>query len=114
MKIYSEQLNKLFDTVEACQKAEQEAAEAAKQERIRKERELALAKEKKEKENAERKAMAAEVTEAMKALRDAQKVYNEKLEAFCKKYGVFHYSTDGKDTVTPLFDIFNPIFKSFL
>lgn len=114
MKFYSEKLNKLFDSEELCVKAEQEAIQAENRERVLRERKAAEEKEKKEKEAAERKAMAAEVTEALKAMNEAQKVYREKLEAFCKKYGTFHYSTDGIKNIPTLFDVFNPFFKDFL
>lgn len=114
IKIYSDKTQKFYDTVEDANKAEKEAIQAENRERVLRERKAAEEKEKKEKEAAERKAMAAEVTEALKAMNEAQKVYREKLEAFCKKYGTFHYSTDGIKNIPTLFDVFNPFFKDFL
>ena len=114
MKFYSEKLNKLFDSAEACQQAEFKAKEEENRQRILAERKAAEEKEKKEKEATERKAMATEVTDALKAMNEAQKVYREKLEAFCKKYGTFHFSTDGIKNIPTLFDVFNPFFKDFL
>lgn len=106
MKYYSEKTRQFFDTAEACQKAEFEAKEAENREKIRKERELALAKEKKEKEAADRKAMATEVETARKAMTEAQKVYKEKLEAFCKKYGTWHTSISNSE-IPSLFNLFD-------
>jgi len=114
MKFYSEKLNKLFESAEACQQAEFKAQEEENRQRVLAERKAAEEKEKKEKEAAERKAMAAEVTAALEAANKAQSAYREKLEAFCKKYGTFHFSTDGVKNVPALFDIFDPFFKNFL
>ena len=110
MKYYGEHTQKLYDTIEACQTAEKAAIEAENRQRVLAERKAAEEKEKKEKEAAERKAMAAEVTAALEAANKAQSVYREKLEAFCKKYGTFHFSTDGVKNVPALFDIFDPFF----
>lgn len=125
MKYYGEHTQKLYDTIEACQKAEQEAIQAENRERILRERKAAEEKEKKEKEAAERKAMAAEVEAARKAMLEvqknckeqidaAQKVYQDKINAFVKKYGSYHWSSNSADDVPVLFDIFNPFFKNFL
>lgn len=107
MKIYSEKLNKLFDTVEACQKAEFEAKEAENREKIRKERAEAEAKAKKEKEAAERKAAAAELDEARKEMVAAQKHYAELLDNFIKKYKSYHFSSTSVNDFPVLFDLFN-------
>jgi len=107
MKIYSEKLNKLFDTVEACQKAEFEVKEAENREKIRKERAEAEAKAKKEKEAAERKAAAAELDEARKAMVAAQKHYAELLDNFIKKYKSYHYTTNSIADIPTLFDSLN-------
>jgi hypothetical protein len=58
MKYYSERLNKFYNTADECERAEFEAKEKENLEKIKKEREAALAKEKKEKAVAERKAAA--------------------------------------------------------
>lgn len=114
IKVYSDKTNKFYPSVQEAEKAEFALKEEENRQKILAERKAAELKEKKEKEAAERKAMAAEVTEAMNAMNSAQKVYREKLEAFCKKYGTFHYSTDGIKNIPTLFDVFNPFFKDFL
>ena len=125
MKFYSEKLNKLFDSEELCVKAEKEAIQAENRERVLRERKAAEEKEKKEKEAAERKAMAAEIEEARKTMLkvqknckeqidEAQKDYRNKINAFVKKYGSYHWSSNSADDVPTLFDIFNPFFKDFL
>lgn len=111
VKIYSDKTNKFYNTVEEANQAEFELKEKENLEKIQKERELALAKEKKEKEVAERKAAAEKVEEARKAFNDSRKAYREELEAFCKKYGTYHYSTNNADDIPSLFDFFNNIFK---
>ena len=104
MKYYSEKLNKFYDTPDACERAEFEAKEKENLEKIKKEREIALAKEQKEKALAERKAAAAKVEVARKAYAEAQKAYRTELESFCKKYGTYHYSTNNADEIPSLFD----------
>ena len=111
---YSDKTQKFYNSIEEANKEEIEAKEAENREKILVERKATELKAKKEAEVAERKAMAAEVTEALKAMYEAQKVYREKLEAFCKKYGTFHFSTDGIKNIPTLFDVFNPFFKDFL
>ena len=111
MKYYSEKLNKFYDTADACQKAEFEAKEKENLEKIKKERELALAKEQKEKALAERKAAAETVESARKAFNEARKGYYDELNKFCQKYGTYHYTTDGKDEIPSLFDLFDNLFK---
>lgn len=111
MRIYSDKLNKLFDTVEECEKAELEAQKKEEAEKIRKEQELALAKEKKEKAVAERKALANEVETARKAYLKAQKEFREKLEGFCSKYGTYHYTVENGEEIPNLFDMFTNLFK---
>lgn len=111
IKIYSDKTNKFYDSVEDANRAEFELKEKenlAKIEKERKEREL---KEKKEKLAAERKEAAEKVENARKAFNEARKAYHTELEAFCKKYGTYHYTTDGKDEVPSLFDLFDNIFK---
>ena len=111
VKIYSDKTNKFYNTVEEANRAEFELKEKENREKIQKEREEALAKEKKEKAMAERKEAAVKVDAARKAYLEAQKAYREELEGFCKKYGTYHYSTNGAEDVPSLFDFFGNIFK---
>lgn len=111
IKIYSDKTNSFYNSVEEATRAEFELKEKenlAKIEKERKEREL---KEKKEKEVTERKAAAEKVDAAFKTLIKAKKAYSEELQVFCKKYGTYHFTTDGKDGVPTLFDFFENIFK---
>ena len=111
IKIYSDKTNKFYNSVEEANHAEFELKEQENREKIQKEREAALAKQKKEQALAERKACAAEVDEARKAYLAAQKCYREKLEGFCKKYGTYHYTVENGDEIPSLFDIFGNLFK---
>jgi len=111
MKYYSEKLNKFYDSADACQRAEFEAKEKenlAKIENERKEREL---KEKKDKEAAERKAAAEKVEAARKAMVEAQGAYKKELEAFCQKYGTYHFSLNNLEDIPHLFDVLNYAFN---
>lgn len=111
IKIYSDKTNKFYDSVDDANRAEFELKEKenlAKIEKERKEREL---KEKREQAAAERKAAAEKVDSARKAYAEAKKVYSEELEAFCKKYGSYHYTTNGKDDIPTLYDIIDKIFN---
>jgi len=111
MKYYSEKLNKFYDSADACQRAEFEAKEKenlAKIENERKEREL---KEKKDKEAAERKAAAEKVEAARKAMVEAQSAYKKELEAFCQKYGTYHFSLNNLEDIPHLFDVLNYAFN---
>ena len=112
MKYYSEKLNKVFTTEKECLEAEFKAKEKENLEKIRKERETALAKEKKEKELAERKALAAEVDEARKKMVAAQKEYQAKIREFVDKYHSYHFTTTNTEEIPTLFDIFDK-FLSF-
>lgn len=97
MKFYSENLNKLFDSQEACEQAEAEAKRIADE------------KAKAEAKKAEtRKARAKEVEEALKAATAARAKYDKLLREFCKDYGAFHmsYTDMDKDFV----DFFTSIF----
>lgn len=93
MKYYSDTLNMLFDSAEACEAAEKERAEK-----------LAAEKKKKEELSIARKARAKEVEEALEAVKKARAHYNEVLSAFCKDYGTFHFSWSTKDTFPSIFD----------
>lgn len=111
MKYYGERTHKLYDTAEACEKAEFEAKEAENREKIRKEREVALAKEKKEKEVAERKEAAAKVEAARKVMVEAQNAYRKELEAFCKVYGSYHWTSKSINDIPTLFSDFWNLFS---
>jgi phage-related tail protein len=111
MKYYSEVTRQYYDTEKACLEAEFKVKEEQNREKIRRERAEREAKEKQEKLTAERKARAAEVEEARKAMVAAQKKYQEVLEAFVKDYKTYHLSLTGEDAkgiIPSLFDIFNP------
>lgn len=110
MKYYSEKLNKVFDTEQACLDAEFKAKEKENLEKIRKERETALAKEKKEKDLAERKALAAEVEDARKSMVAAQKAYQAKIKEFVDKYHSYHFTTTNTEEIPTLFDVFDRLF----
>lgn len=92
MKYFSEKLNRLFDSVDECAKAE-----SAHEEALRKQEET------KKKLADERAARAKEVEEALQAFYEARKVYTEKLKAFTEDYGAWHYSFTGKE-LPDLFD----------
>ena len=89
MKYYSDTLNLLFDSAEACEAAEKEHAE-----KLAAEKKISIA----------RKARAKEVEEALEAVKKARAHYNEVLSDFCKDYGTFHFSWSTKDTFPSIFD----------
>lgn len=115
MKILSEILNKTFDTVQECEKAEklyldakkarEEAAIKAQAEKAAKEKQL----------QAQRATRAKEVEDAYKAIIDARKIYDEKLTAFVKDYGSFHMTVrTGENNPFNFFDsFFNDSFPTF-
>jgi hypothetical protein len=100
MKIFSEKTNQEYQSVEECLAAEKEFDEA-----------LAAKKAKEEKLAEARKSRAIEVEEAYKAILEAQKNYNEKLNAFIKDYGSFHMTLHTGD-FNP-FDGFENLFSRF-
>lgn len=91
---YSEELDKSFETEEACLEAEKEY-----------EKKVALEKAKKE----ERKERAEEVEKAFKDANDAYNNAKELLNKFCEDYGAWHHSIVGTKpaTTTPskIFDL---------
>lgn len=93
MKYYSETLNKVFDSEEACQEAESQHEQKLAAQQARKE---ALA--------SERSARAKEVETAYRAAADAGRAYNEVLGRFLKDYGSYHATF--KD-IDPFFDVFD-------
>ena len=111
IKIYSDKTGKFYNTVDEANRAEFELKEKenlAKIENERKEREL---KEKKDKEAAERKAAAEKVEAARKAMVEAQTAYKKELEAFCAKYGTYHFSLNNLEDIPHLFDVLNYAFN---
>ena len=96
MKYFSEVLNKTFDTEKECLKAEQEAVAAKKKIEL----------EEKAKKEA-RAARAAEVDQALKDARTADKKADELLRAFVKDYGSYHTTLKDSDAYIPsIFDLF--------
>jgi len=95
MKIYSEKLNKFYDTIEACTEAEKKHDDAKK---IEEEKKAAL--------TAARAERAKKVEGLYKAYLEAQKKYHEALRDFCKDYGSFHMSYSSDDILPDLFDLF--------
>ena len=97
MKFYSEQLNKLFNSVEEL-KAAEDKVNAEKR----------AAEEKQAQLKAQREKRAKEVEDAFKFAAEAQKKANELLNAFVKDYGSFH--TTMKNAPVSIWDIFNDLF----
>ena len=95
MKFYSEKLNKLFDTEDACAEAEDAHAKA-----------VAEAEAKKKALADERATRAKEVEELYKAAVEAKKAYDAKLQAFLKDYGSFHATFRNVDPFFTLLDWF--------
>lgn len=93
MKFYSEKLNKLFDTQEACAQAEEAHAKAVAEEEAKKK---ALAD--------ERANRAKNVEELYKQAVEAKQAYDKALQEFLKDYGSFHATFKAKD---PFFGIFD-------
>ena len=111
IKIYSDRTNKFYNSVDEANRAEFELKEKENLAKIEEERKARELKAKKEQAAAERKAAAEKVEIARKAFNEARKAYHAELDAFCKKYGSYHYTTDGKDDVPSLFDLFDNLFK---
>lgn len=111
IKVYSDRTGKFYNTVDEANRAEFELKEKenlAKIEKERKEREL---KEQKDKEATERKAAAEKVEAARKAMVEAQGAYKKELEAFCQKYGTYHFSLNNLEDIPHLFDVLNYAFN---
>ena len=86
MKIYSEVTKKFYNTVEECEKAEEEV-------KIATEKKAAEAK----KLATERKAAADIVEDLFKAYVQARENYEHGLRDFCNKYGAYHKTVKGED-----------------
>lgn len=95
MKFYSEKLNKLFDTQDACAQAE------AAHEKALAEAEAA----KKAKADA-RTERAKKVEELYHAAVNAKKAYDAELKKFLNDYGSFHVTFKNVDPFFSIFDWF--------
>lgn len=90
MKYYSDKTKKLYDKQEELEKAEREY----------------YAKEAENKRLADvKRARAKEIEDARKAMNDATKVYLDKIDAFTKDYGAFHWTESGTLSINSLFDL---------
>lgn len=97
MKYYSDVTKKFYDNANDCLTAERELIAKQEKEEYEKKRQAA-----------ERKAAADKVEAARKAMNEAQSNYKKEMEAFCKKYGTYHYSSKNVNDIPTLFnDIFN-------
>ena len=97
MKYVNEYTGASYDNANDCLAAEREYIAKQQKEKIEKERKAA-----------ERKAAAEKVDAARKAMETAQSNYKKELEAFCKTYGSYHYTTNSVNEIPHLFnDIFN-------
>ena len=105
-KVYSDILNKVFDTVEDLEAAEQEyTRQLEERERLRKEKEKQVA-ELKEK----RAARAKEIEDALKERDALDKKINELVRAFTRDYGSFHWTYKGDTDGDSLFKTFFRLF----
>ena len=102
MKFYSEKLNKMFDSQEACAEAE-----AAHDKRI------AEAEAKKKALAEDRAKRAKEVESAYEAAVTARENYQKILDSFIKDYGSFHMTVKtGENNPFNLFDsLFDSLFR---
>ena len=111
IKYFSDKTGKYYDTADEANRAEFELKEKENRLKIQKEYDARIAKEKKEKEAAERKIAAEKVEIARKAYLEAQREYRKELESFCKAYGTYHYSTNSAEEIPSLFDWFGNLFQ---
>ena len=97
-KVYSDILNKVFNTVEDLEAAEQEyARQLEERERLRKEKE-------------KRAARAKEIEDALKERDALDKKINELVRAFTRDYGSFHWTYKGDTDGDSLFKTFCRLF----
>jgi len=111
IKIYSDKTNSFYNSIEEANHAEFELKEKENLAKIEKERKERALKEQKEKAATERKAAAEKVETARKTYVEAQKAYRDELEAFCKNYGTYHYSTNNVDDIPSLFGFLSDLFN---
>lgn len=96
MKFYSESLNKMFDSADACAEAESTHEKA-----------MAEAEAKKKALADERANRAKEVEEAYKTAVDAKQNYDAKLREFLRDYGSFHFTyRSSENPFSTFFDLF--------
>lgn len=105
-KVYSDVLNRVFNTVEDLEAAEQEyARQQEEKERLQREKERQVA-ELKEK----RAARAKEIEDALKERDALDKKINELVRSFTRDYGSFHWTcrgdTDGDSFFKTFFRLF--------
>lgn len=99
MKYYSEMTNKVYETKEECEKAE-EAIVAKK--KAEEEKQLAL--------KNERETRSKAVVDAFKKAREAEAEAQKLMKEFVKDYGSFHMSYNGKTILPSMFDILDNFF----
>lgn len=99
MKYYSELINKIYNTKEECEKAE-EALVAKK--KAEEERQLTL--------KNEREARSKAVVDAFKKARETEMEANKLMKEFVKDYGSFHMSYNGKSSLPTLGDFLDSFF----
>lgn len=105
-KVYSDKLGKLFSDVESLEKAEAEydREQEAKALAVKKEQERVAAL------KAQRADRAKEIQNLFKEKEEIEKTINEKIHAFTRDYGSFHFSyrgnADTNDWISTIFRIF--------
>lgn len=105
-KVYSDILNRIFNTVEELEAAEQEyARQQEEKERLQREKEKQVA-ELKEK----RAARAKEIEDTLKERDALDKKINELVRAFTRDYGSFHWTYKGDTDGSSLFKTFFRLF----
>lgn len=102
MKYFSDVTNKVYETIEQLNEAENKILAERKQKELD-------AQKKKE----AREARAKEVDAAIKAAVEAQKIATDKLNAFCKDYGVFHTSVENANALLGNMNPFDNFFRTF-
>ena len=102
MKYYSDVTNKVYETVDALNMEEKKVLDAKRVQELTE-----------QKKREQREAKAKEVEAAINAAVAAQKAATEKLEAFCKEYGVFHTSVENADMILGNLNPFDKFFKTF-
>lgn len=99
MKFYSELTQKVYNTEAECKKAEQ-AFNFELEQKARAEEQKRLAEKKKQEERA---ADAKVVEQKYEAMFRAQKECREAVDAFVKKHGSYHFTTDSVEKIPYLF-----------
>lgn len=99
MKYYSELTQKVYNTEAECKRAEQ-AFNFELERKKKAEEEQRLAEKKKQEQRA---ADAKNVEQKREAMIHAQKEYREAIDAFVKKHGSYHFTTDSVEKIPHLF-----------